>query len=116
MYTSALFKKMMSYAHSLEPKQIFILSALHGLLELEEVISPYEKTLKSIGVQGRKAWAKNVLASLRDCCNFREDEFVILAGSPYREYLAPELSHCTVPMEGLTFGQQLKWLGEQNHV
>ena len=116
MYISALFKKMLSYALSLEPKQVFILSALHGLLEPDQEISPYEKTLKKMGVQERRSWAEGVLASLDARCDLGQDKFVVLAGSPYREYLVPELAHCIVPMEGLTFGQQLKWLGEQSHV
>lgn len=116
MYTSSLFKKMMCYALSLEPKDIFILSALHGLLFLDEVISPYEKTLKNMGEQEKRAWAKRVLTSLSERCDLQNDQFVILAGAPYRKYLTPELLEYSVPMEGLAFGQQLKWLGEQCHV
>jgi len=116
MYVSPLFKKMLGYAHSLDPKDIFILSALYGLLELDEIISPYEMTLKKMGIQRRKSWASDVLADLGTRCDLHHDEFVILAGNPYREYLIPELAHYTVPMKGLTFGQQLQWLGEQCNV
>lgn len=116
MYTSTLFKKMMSYALSLEPKEIFILSAQYGLLALGDEISPYEKTLKTMGAQERRTWSKGVLAALCGQCNLREDQFIILAGKPYREFLTPELSHFHVPMEGLAFGEQLQWLGEQCNV
>jgi len=45
MYISLLFTKMMTYARSLKPKCIFILSAKYGLLKLDDIIDPYEKTV-----------------------------------------------------------------------
>lgn len=116
LYTSPLFKKMMSYAHLLEPKEIFILSALHGLLDLDKIISPYEKTLNNMRVKDRKEWADGVIASLDECCDLQNDEFVLLAGRKYSEFLAPRLSHVSQPMDGLTQGRRLKWLNEQCHV
>lgn len=116
LYTSPLFKKMMSYALLLEPKEIFILSALHGLLDLDTVISPYEKTLNNMKVKDRKEWSDGVVASIEECCDLQHDEFVLLAGRKYSEFLAPRLSHFTQPMDGLSQGRRLKWLNEQCHV
>jgi hypothetical protein len=61
----------------------------------------------------RRAWAEKVLAALRQTCDLDSDQFVILAGVPYRENLVPYIRHYTVPMEGLDFGTQLQWLGRQ---
>ena len=83
LYTSPLFKKMMRYALSLEPKEIFILSALHGLLDLDKVILPYEKTLNNMKVKDRKDWSEEVIASLEERCDLQNDEFVLLAGRKY---------------------------------
>ncbi|MDL2232519.1 hypothetical protein LJC63_02925 [Ruminococcaceae bacterium OttesenSCG-928-L11] len=48
MYISPLYRASLSYALSFaenKTKQVFILSALYGLLSLDETISCYEKTL-----------------------------------------------------------------------
>ena len=63
-YTSTLFRKSLAYARSLKPDHIFILSAKHGVLRLEDKIEPYEQTLSTMGVAKRKAWANDVLGRL----------------------------------------------------
>jgi cytoplasmic iron level regulating protein YaaA (DUF328/UPF0246 family) len=113
MYTSPLFQKMMAYAESLKPSRTFILSAKYGLLSPDDLIEPYELTLKKMKKPERRAWADKVLAALRQSCDLDTDEFVFLAGVPYRENLVSHIRHYTVPMEGLDFGTQLRWLGEQ---
>ena len=50
LYISPLFKKNLAYAQQLKPDAIFILSAKYGLVDLEQVIEPYDLALKSINV------------------------------------------------------------------
>jgi cytoplasmic iron level regulating protein YaaA (DUF328/UPF0246 family) len=113
MYTSPLFQKMMAYALSLKPKCIFILSAKYGLLSPEDMIEPYEQTLKTMKIAERRAWAQGVLSALRQTCDLDADDFVFLAGDAYRQNLVPHIRYYTVPMEGLAFGKQLQWLERQ---
>ena len=113
MYTSALFQKMMAYANSLTPKRMFILSAKYGLLRPDDVIEPYEQTLKTMKSPARRAWAQRVISALQKNCDLDTDRFVFLAGATYREHLVPHIRHYTVPMEGLAFGKQLQWLERQ---
>lgn len=113
MYTSALFKKMMAYAQSLKPKSIFILSAKYGLLSTDTIIDPYEQTLKNMKIGERQRWARDVVSELRKHCDLDANNFVFLAGMPYRENLISYLKHYVVPMEGLSFGKQLQWLERQ---
>lgn len=47
LYTGALFRLSLKYAHTLAPDAIYILSALHGLVELDKELDPYNKTLNS---------------------------------------------------------------------
>lgn len=61
----------------------------------------------------RRAWAEKVLSALRQNCDLDADEFVFLAGVPYRANLLPHIKHFTVPMKGLGLGKQLRWLDEQ---
>ncbi len=42
-----------------------ILSAEYGLLDPESVIAPYERTLNTMGVVERRAWASKVLGQLQ---------------------------------------------------
>lgn len=110
MYTSPLFQKMMAYAQSQKPERIYILSAKYGLLLPDDMIEPYEQTLKTMRTAERQAWAQDVLSALRQHCDLDSDEFVFLAGDAYRQNLVPHIKHYIVPMEGLPFGKQLQWL------
>ena len=110
LYTSPLFRLLLAYARSLDPDLIFILSAKHGLLSLSDEVDPYEQTLNKMGRSERRAWAREVLAELQKRTNLENDRFVFLAGERYRENLVPHIKHISVPMKGLTFGQQLQWL------
>src|SRR5690606_21078931 len=114
IYTSSLFKKNLTYAKSLKPSGIFILSAKHGLLKLTEEIEPYDKTLNKMRVNERKEWTKVVVTQLKSVADLKNDEFTYLAGNKYREYLLPELSKVKIPMKGLKIGEQLQWLTKQN--
>jgi cytoplasmic iron level regulating protein YaaA (DUF328/UPF0246 family) len=108
LYISNLFRSSLAYAQSLKPDKIFILSAKYGLLELDEQIKPYELTLKTMPAAEVKAWSIRVLASLRQKADLKNDLFIFLAGDKYRKYLIPELAHYQIPLEGLSFGQQLR--------
>jgi|SRR5579863_980242 len=114
MYTSPLFRKMMAYALSLKPKGVYILSAKYGLLKPDDIIDPYEQTLKKMSARDRQQWARTVVTKLGQQCDLDADQFVILAGSAYRENLVPHLKHFKVPMAGLSFGKQLQWLERQS--
>ena len=113
MYVSPLFRGMFQYAQSLHPAKIFILSAEYGLLKPEDIIEPYEKTLKKMRASERMQWARKVLEKLQQETDLQADHFVFLAGTPYRENLIPHIAHYEVPMEGLPFGKQLQWLTEK---
>ncbi len=113
LYTSPLFTKMLEYAKAQSPDHIFILSAEHGLLELDDKIEPYEKTLNTMRKAARHIWAEKVLNQLRTKVDLQSDEFIFLAGKRYRELLTPHIKRFSVPMENLSFGRQLAWLTEQ---
>ena len=76
LYQSALFKYSLTYAYSLRPDKIFILSALHHVLDLETEIEPYDVTLsnvpkhkrktglKVLNTEEKKEWGKRVIEEL----------------------------------------------------
>ena len=114
IYTSSFFRKNLTYAKSLKPSGIFILSAKHGLLKLTDEIEPYDKTLNKMRVNERKEWSKVVVNQLKSVVDLKKDQFTFLTGNKYREYLLTELDQVKIPMQGLKIGEQLQWLTKQN--
>ena len=110
LYTSTLFQSNLQYAYQLKPDAIYILSAKYGLLDLDQMIAPYEMTLNTMTEAKKKIWSRMVLDALQKKANLESDLFIILAGMNYRKYLLPELTHYEIPLEGLSFGRQLQEL------
>jgi len=115
IYISPLFKKNLTYAKSLKPSEIYILSAEHGLLKLTDEIEPYDKTLNNMCSNEIKEWSKKVIIQLKSLTDLKNDEFTFLAGEKYRKFLIPELNNVKIPMKGLKIGKQLQWLTKQNN-
>jgi cytoplasmic iron level regulating protein YaaA (DUF328/UPF0246 family) len=112
MYISPLFKSAYKYAMKLGADKIFILSAKYGLLEETDLIEPYNETLNKKPIAERKAWASKVLSSLSQAANLQLDEFIILAGERYRQYLVEHIANFSVPLKGLSIGKQLSFYKE----
>jgi hypothetical protein len=113
LYESELFRKSVTFARSLLPDAIYILSAKYGLLDLEQEIHPYDETLNKMSVQDVKRWAERVIQQLDGVANLKEDRFTFLAAERYRRFLLPHLPYGEVPMVKLRIGQQLHWLKER---
>jgi hypothetical protein len=89
LYTSELFRRFRRYAETTADRW-YILSAEHGLLDPEQIVAPYERTLNRMALADRLSWANRVQAQLKDTVPANA-EVVILAGQRYREYLVPFL-------------------------
>ncbi len=113
LYVSDWFRKARAYLER-EGGAWRILSAEYGLVDPEDVIQPYEKTLITMRAAERRTWAGNVLDALEPCLA-DADTVVFLASERYREFLEPSLRSRSigldVPMRGLSQGRQLAWLG-----
>jgi cytoplasmic iron level regulating protein YaaA (DUF328/UPF0246 family) len=112
LYTSTLFKSNLAYAKKIGSDEIYILSALHGLLKLDDKIEPYEKTLNKMLKADREEWSKKVVSQLEELHIIENTNFTILAGVKYREYILPHLNEYSIPFKGLRFGEQLSKLKE----
>ena len=115
LYVSPLFRKARSCAAALGCPW-YILSAKYGLVDPNETIEPYEKTLNTMRKDERREWAHGVLEAL-DPILSDVKSVTILAGKAYREFLEPELHRreiaVNVPMEEMGIGRQLSWLDGQ---
>lgn len=116
LYISSLFKKSKSFVESKCDKW-FILSAKYGLLLPEQVVEPYNETLKSYSVKERAIWAESVFEDISKHIN-SGDKIIFLAGNCYGQFLIPKLQamgiQIEVPMKGLRIGEQLHYLDVQN--
>ena len=118
LYTSPLFRGMRQFALR-NADRWFVLSAKYGLLDPEQVIAPYEQTLKTARANQRELWAKNVMQAFGERI-VAPARVLVLAGVDYRAYLVPMLERADfpveVPMAALRMGHQLSWLSAQASV
>lgn len=106
---STLFDYSYKYAKKHADK-IYVLSAKHGLIGENEIISPYELTLKTMTSEQKAQWSKRVLGQLQSEFDIEEDEFIILAGSEYYINLIPKIKYYTLPLGKRTFGERMSFL------
>jgi hypothetical protein len=116
MYASEWFKKARAFAEAHGDRWV-ILSAKHGVVDPDTEIAPYERTLATMPVAERRAWADRVLASLHPRLSGIE-RVVVFAGERYREFLLDPLRklgvELDVPLAGLPIGKQLQWFGARS--
>ena len=110
LYRSPLFRLQLKYAMSLKANSIFILSAKHGLVDLDTTLAPYDATLNTMKPREVEAWAGRVFEKLEKTADIKCDTFVMLAGERYRKYLVPRLANVQIPLRGLGIGKQLQFL------
>ena len=110
LYISTLYDLNLRFAYSMNPDAVYILSAKHGLLNLETEIDPYNLTLNNMTQREIKEWALKVISQLDAVADLSNDHFIFLAGDKYRKYLVPSLRSYEVPLEGLPIGKQLQFL------
>ncbi|RXT35183.1 hypothetical protein B5V03_35460 [Bradyrhizobium betae] len=112
MYVSPLYRKSLQLTE-LWGVPFYILSAKYGLLRPDELIEPYEQTLKTATKKEKQEWAQRVDKQLRE---LQTKDFIVLAGD---DYFAPlveagssdPLNYFT-PMRSLSLGTRLAFLNE----
>ncbi|MCE5797984.1 hypothetical protein JL773_11135 [Staphylococcus pseudintermedius] len=118
LYKSNLFRKQLKYAKQITTKDdhIYILSAKYGVLELDDIVSPYELTLNNMNKLKRKQWAYKCVKQLQEKEIDFKDKAIFLTGKPYSQYLSQLFPNKEFPLNDLSFGMRLKqlkgWLNE----
>jgi len=110
LYIGPLFKYSLNFAELMKPHGTYILSAEHGLLDLDEEIFPYDKSLEDMSALERKSWANFTIIQLGQVSDLERDKFILLAGETYRKDLIPRINNYIIPLEGLGIGEQLSYL------
>jgi hypothetical protein len=113
---SPMFQKTLEYGKSLKPDKMYILSAKHHLVNLNQKLKPYDLTLKEFNKEEKEKWGEKVYQEMKSRgLNLEKDTFIFLAGN---EYIKPLLKYIPeknieTPMDGRRFGERLKWLNSQ---
>lgn len=127
IYTSPLFRHSLAYARTLNPDQIFILSALHHLLPLDQEIEPYNVTLslipkskhkpglKVLNTAEKAAWGVRVLEQLKTVADLQQDNFIILAGQEYIRPIHNHIVHLTDVLQGKGLFERVAYLKQLTH-
>jgi cytoplasmic iron level regulating protein YaaA (DUF328/UPF0246 family) len=99
MYLGASFNEWMNDAKKRDLDHIYILSGKYGLLELGEIIEPYDLNL---GLQDEKyinAWKWNVLAKLRQRHNLSNTHATVYTNKVYHEGLIEFFNSYEIPFQ-----------------
>jgi hypothetical protein len=116
LYTSALFRKSLLAAVDASDK-VFVLSALHGVLPLNEQVEPYDVTLKTMGQRDRMAWGNAVAPQLAEILRAR-DTALLYCGKEYLAPILPKLDELGVavetPLGTRSLGHRLQYLAQIN--
>jgi hypothetical protein len=108
LYTGDLFQKSFRLA-KVSYDAVAILSAKHGMLQPDDVIAPYDLTLKTMAKRERALWARKVSAQIIARYPPEAWQYVYFAGADYTQGL-PTGEH---PMGKLSFGRRLQWLNQK---
>lgn len=116
LYCSDLFRKSLAWSQALGADATLVLSALHGVVGLDQVVAPYDETLSRMPAPERAGWGARTWSFLAPLIQ-PEDTVIFLAGSRYREPLMPHLiahgidrDRIMAPLAGMGIGLQKRWL------
>ena len=126
LYKGPLFSNSLDYGQVLKPDKIFILSALHHLLDLDTEIEPYDVTLSYVSPDKRKKkpnlkvltneeanlWGAKVIEQLKQVADIKNDRFIVLAGQSYLKPIQNSLTHIVEPLKGIVQGKRPEKLKE----
>jgi hypothetical protein len=115
LYKSPLFVLSLAHAES-TCDETFVVSAAHGLLQLDDTVIPYDRVLRELPKKERLAWGARIAGTLGSRFPGLSLHVSILAGL---EYVAPIQGACLgrnwvieTPLARLSIGQRLAWLKE----
>ena len=114
LYQSSLFTLTRRYVEREIQKSSFhgwfILSALHGVVEPDQVLEPYDVSLASMNKKGREEWSVTVLKQINHIWKRPEwNRFTVFAGMFYCNPFY-SFNQCKFPCSSLGIGERLAFL------
>ena len=116
LYTGPLFRDRLAYARA-AGAPTWIVSALYGLVDLQQLVRPYDRNITDMSPVDRAAWCLAVTAGLldqlEDNAELREVGVELHMGAEYAEQLRDVLIAAGLsvswPVRGLGIGDQRAW-------
>ena len=115
LYTSPLFKLSLAYAEA-HCSAVYVISAEHGIVELDRVIAPYCTTLADLSPARRSLWWQGIVAWLLLRLYADDSRLMILAGESYVAPIDAALrgtAEIVEPLRGMQIGERLSFLRAQ---
>lgn len=115
LYTSQLFRSALSLAER-RHDVVYIISAKHELVALDQVIAPYDLTMADIAKEWRVIWGLRVWGSIQSRHQRVDRQIFIYAGKDYAQPILRAGFHRATfhePLAKMQIGQRLRWLREQ---
>jgi len=99
MYVSESFFCNLELAENIGVSEKYVISAKHGLLEMEEEIEPYDLHIGELSKKECIKWKNGVLNRLREMHDLNETKFFIFADEDYSALIAFSLPYCEVVLK-----------------
>lgn len=119
MYTGNLFRAAFADCRQRD-LPIFIVSARHGLVGMNEIIRPYDLKLTDMPMDDRRRWAWRIAEHLRNLyMPTTVDDIELHAGQAYADPLIDALiglrhpPKITQPCQGMQIGERLHYYKER---
>ena len=113
LYISPLFLKRRRYVER-NYDAWHILSARYHMISPDDILDPYDETLKRKAAAERRNWASRVFSQITALYPDAQNQiFYFHAGADYQKYLTDLLRNrgykYELPLKGLRIGEQLAW-------
>lgn len=115
LYRTELFSRRRAYAEA-SGRPWLIVSALHGVVDPDKVIEPYDVRIADLDLTQRRVLAEGIARDLQERFgDLAEASFEVHAGDEYMQVLkngpGSRGARLTNPLRGLRIGEQLAWYG-----
>ncbi len=109
LYKGGAFKLALRYVEQ-RCDEGLVLSAKHGVVELDQRIGRYNKTVREMPAAERESWGQRIRDDLRARFGRRKVRLVVLASALYAAAVAGCGYEVELPLKGLTQGHALGYL------
>lgn len=114
MYVGNYVQLCLAYAQTfITQDNIYILSAKYGVLPLEKVIEPYNKTLNNMNIEEKQDWKNMVIKQLEDIGINKDTEVVFICGTNYYTLLEDYFTNYKLPLPKQGIGVQQHFMIEE---
>lgn len=115
LYTSQLFRATLALAEQ-RHDVVYVISAKHELVTLDQVIEPYDLTMSDVAKEWRIVWGLRVWGSILHRHQGVDRKVFVYAGKDYVRPIERAGFHQATfhePLAKMQVGQRLQWLKQQ---